>query len=909
MDTQTKQTVHSGKDVEIAQHFGVDPKVGLSESEIAARRQKYGVNSLRRHATQSPLSILLHQFKGVIVWLLGAAAGLSLYLGDLVEAAAIGVVLLINGAIGFITELRAARSMEALHKIAQVKTRVRRDGQDRMVDAQDLVPGDIVLLEAGDIVTADMRLLTASGLHVDESVLTGESMPVAKQTEELPEDTVIAERANMAFKGSSVSQGSAEAVVTGTGMATELGRISDLTRTAEAESSPLERRLDRLGHKLVWLTLGLTLFIIALGVWRGYPIAQMVETGVALAVAAVPEGLPVVATLCLARGMWRMAQRNALVARLSAVETLGATTIILTDKTGTLTENRMTAVGMLLSSGDVEIDTQDHRFVMDGAAIALSDQPGLAEAVKAGAMCNTASLGNGDQRAGDPMELALLDLAQAAGHPREEILQDKPICAQHAFDPDAKMMATVHDGPDGIVFAVKGAPEEVLASCDRVLTEGGVVSLDASMREDWSERARAAAGRGLRLLGVASKTTDDPAAEPYEGLILLGMVCLSDPIRADVPEAIAASRRAGVRVVMMTGDHAQTAAEIARQAGLAGETMNVLTGADIREMDLDNPTEADRARIIDTDVFARVAPADKLKIVTLYQKSGQIVAMTGDGVNDAPALKKADIGIAMGKRGTQVAREAAEVVLNDDAFSTIIAAMRQGRVIFANIRKFVVYLMSCNVSEVMVVGVAVGAGLPTPLLPLQILFLNLVTDVFPAFALGLGTGDDTVMDRPPRDPAEPIVDNRRWAYIALLGAAITVATLAAFVLALEWLNLAVPQAITVAFLTLALAQVWNVFNMRTPGSGFWSNEVTRNIWVWGAIALCLGMIGIALWLPVMSDVLSLPDPGWNGLALAFGFSALQLVLGQIVLWLAPPERAVQHDASAHSPDARREQAA
>ena len=401
-------------------------------------------------------------------------------------------------------------------------------------------------------------------------------------------------------------------------------------------------------------------------------------------------------------------------------------------------------------------------------------------------------------------------------------------------------------------------------------------------------RAQAAAGRGLRLLGLATKTATAADAAPYEGLILLGMVCLSDPIRDDVPDAISASRSAGVRVVMMTGDHAETGAEIARQAGLADGDLTVLNGNVIGTMNLDDPTDDDLARILAADVFARVAPADKLKIVALYQKSGQVVAMTGDGVNDAPALKKADIGIAMGKRGTQVAREAAQMVLNDDAFATIIAAMRQGRVIFANIRKFVVYLMSCNVSEILVVGLAVGAGLPTPLLPLQILFLNLVTDVFPAFALGLGKGDDTVMDRPPRNPAEPIVDNRRWAYIAVLGATITAATLGAFVLALEWLNLPVAQAITVAFVTLALAQLWNVFNMRAPGTGIFANEVTRNPWVWSAIALCLGLIGAVLWLPVLAEVLSLPNPGAQGLALAAGFSALQLFFGQIALWLVAP---------------------
>ena len=882
MNAGTEKRDHAQDVGVIAADLGVDPAVGLHSAEIELRLAQFGPNTLRRQAARSTLSILLHQFQGTIVWLLAAAAGFSLFLGDVVEALAIVGVLLINGAIGFFTELRAARSMEALHRIAQVTTRVRRDGQACLVDAQALVPGDVVLLDAGDIVTADLRLVQVSNLHVDESVLTGESVPVRKQTDVVAGKAVVAERTNMAFKGSSVSQGTGEAIVTGTGMATQLGRISALTQTAQAEASPLEERLDRLGHKLVWLTLALTGFIMAAGIARGLPLAQMVETGIALAVAAVPEGLPVVATLCLARGMWRMAQRNALLSRLSAVETLGSTTIILTDKTGTLTENRMSVAGYLLASGDVAAD----------AALDAPDHGPLSLAIRTGALCNTASLGDGTRRTGDPMELALLDMAKAAGRARDTVLKECPEQEQHAFDPDTRMMATVHAGPQGSVFEVKGAPEAVLAVCDRVMTAQGPRPLSANDREDWAARVQVAAGRGLRLLGLATKTAEADAA-PYEGLALIGMACLSDPIRDDVPAAIAASRRAGVRVVMMTGDHADTAAAIARQAGLIEGELSVLEGADIRDMDLDNPTDEDRARLLRADVFARVAPADKLKIVTLYQKSGEIVAMTGDGVNDAPALKKADIGIAMGQRGTQVAREAAQMVLNDDAFSTIIMAMRQGRVIFGNIRKFVVYLMSCNVSEVLVVGIAVGAGLPAPLLPLQILFLNLVTDVFPAFALGLGKGDDSVMDRPPRDPSEPILDTRRWAYLGLLGATITLATLGAFGVALYGLELPVAQAITVAFVTLALAQVWNAFNMRAPGAGVLRNEVTRNPWVWGAAALCLGLIAGALWLPGLSDVLRLPSPGGQGLAVAAGFSAVTLIGGQIVLWLVPPEPALK----------------
>ena len=542
----------------------------------------------------------------------------------------------------------------------------------------------------------------------------------------------------------------------------------------------------------------------------------------------------------------------------------------------TLTENRMTAVRYLLDGADVELS--------DGDLEPDSDEP-LGWALRIGVLCNGAELGDGkaDGRAGDPMELALLSVAAQSGIDRRQLAGDFPEIREHAFDPVAKMMATVHGDGEGFVVAVKGAPEAIIDSADRVLGAEGPRPLDDATRQDWKERSAEAAGEGLRLLGLAMKRDGRDDAHPYAGLTLVGLVCLLDPVRDDVPAAIAASRAAGVRVVMMTGDHAVTAATIARQAGLGDGELSVIEGSELVGIDPDGISEEMRARILAANVFARVAPETKLSLVSIYQKAGEVVAMTGDGVNDAPALKKADIGIAMGRRGTQVAQDAAHMVLRDDKFATIIAAMRQGRVIFDNIRKFVVYLMSCNVSEVLVVGLAVGVGLPAPLLPLQILFLNLVTDVFPAFALGLGRGDAHVMARPPRDPREQIVDRTRWWLIGVLGGGITLATLAAFLLALFWLRLDAGAAVTVAFLTLALAQLWNVFNVRDADAGLVDNEVTRNPYVWGALALCLGLIGLAVWLPSLASLLGLPHPGADGLALAAVSSLAPLAAGQV--WL------------------------
>ena len=876
---------HALSPEEVAERLDTSPDTGLTQGAATSRLRTYGPNRLRRKRRKSALAILYNQFRSMIVWLLAVAAGISFAFGEIAEGAAIVVVLIINGAVGFFTELRAARSMEALMRIAEVRTRVRRDGETRMVDAHELVPGDVVVLEAGDIVTADLRLAEAANLHADESALTGESTPVAKSVDAVDRDAVIGDRTAMAFKGTAITQGSGCGIVVATAMDTEIGHISHLAQSAESEVAPLEQRLDRLGHRLVWLTLALGALTIGAGILRGHEIFAMIQTGVALAVAAVPEGLPVVATLSLARGMWRMSARNAVITRLSSVETLGATTVILTDKTGTLTENRMTVVRYLLEDGDVEVDADraDGPFRSSGTALSPEDDDRLAWALRVGALCSNAELAGVPEGpdAGDPMEVALLSAAKAAGLTRGGLLSDLPETREHAFDPDAKMMATLHLGAEGHLLAVKGAPEAVLDACSQVLTRTGATrALDDKARKDWLNRNTEAAQDGLRLLALAMKRGVAEQADPYSDLVLLGLVCLLDPLRDDVPGAIAASRKAGVRVIMLTGDHADTARTIAENAGLGDGALTVIEGKELAGIDPETLNARDRDRILAADVFARVAPETKLTLVSIFQKAGHVVAMTGDGVNDAPALKKADIGIAMGKRGTDVAKEAAHMVLRDDAFPTIIAAMHQGRAIFENIRKFVIYLMSCNLSEVLVVGIAVSSGLPTPLLPLQILYLNLVTDVFPAFALGLGRGDANIMTRPPRNPGEPMIGRRQWIFMALLGGAITLATLGAFVLSLYWLGLDTPASVTVAFLTLSLGQIWNVFNLRDPAAGLTRNDVTRNPYVWGAIGLCLGLIALALWLPALAELLQLASPGTEGLVLAASASVAPLLLGQ-----------------------------
>jgi P-type Ca2+ transporter type 2C len=895
---QKKTNAHALPSEKVLDQLGVSVDAGLSGTEVRHRRKRHGPNRLREARRKSVWAVLVAQFRSVIVYLLAAAAALSFSFGEWAEGGAILVVLAINAAIGFTTEIRALRSMEALRRLSTVRARVRREGRDAGISANEIVPGDIVLLESGDIVPADLRIVETTNLQCDESALTGESVPVGKATDAVALAAPLAERTCMAFKGTSVTRGAGVAVAVATGMATELGGIAALAESAEAEASPLEKRLDRLGGRLVWVTLGLTALIGATGVYAGHQLLPMIETAIALAVAAVPEGLPIVATVALARGMWRMARRNALIEKLSAVETLGATTVILTDKTGTLTENRMTVVRLRLSGKDVRVASEAEdggaaAFTVGGKRVDAAADDALRTALTVAVLCNNASLSEGAEggpaeRTGDPMEVALLAAGRVAGLDRPALLRKAREVREEAFSAETKMMATYHATPEGRLVAVKGAPEAVIARSVRTLTPDGAAPLDDTARDEWFRINADMTAEGLRVLALATKTAESEREAPYEDLTLIGLVGLRDPPRPGVAGAIAACRSAGVRVVMLTGDHAGTAKAIATEVGLADADAPVIEAGEMKE--LDRISEDERRRILQAPIFARVSPKTKLELVSLYQQSGHVVAMTGDGVNDAPALKKADIGIAMGQRGTEVARDAADMVLRDDAFPSIVAAMRQGRVIFGNIRKFVVYLMSCNLSEILVIGIATLSGLPLPLLPLQILYLNLVTDVFPAFALGVGEGDANAMRRPPRDPREPILGAESWIAIGVYGGLITAATLGAFSLALTVLGLSHDGALTVSFLTLALAQLWHVFNMRAPDAGPLRNEVTRNPYVWAALAFCAVLVGAAVHVPGLSRVLGMAPPSLSGWALVAGSSLMPLLLGQIATSLRPFRR-------------------
>ncbi|MGI3211935.1 cation-translocating P-type ATPase [Roseovarius tibetensis] len=894
---------HSRNTKDVLDDLGVDPDRGLDHGEVKRRLKEHGRNRLSGKRRASPWQILVDQFRSLVIGILAVAAIVSFATGEIVQMFAILAAIVINAAIGFVTEWKAVRSMAALRSLGTVQTRVRRGGKSALVDAETLVPGDVVLLDAGNVVTADLRLIESNGLTCDESPLTGESVPVTKTCDAVDTNAPLAERASMAFKGTAVTAGTGTGVVVETGMQTELGGIARMTAEAEQEVSPLEKRLDRLGRNLVVLTLIVAAVIAVLGWLGGKDILSMLETAVALAVAAVPEGLPIVATVALARGMWRMAGRNALVEKLAAVETLGSTSMIFADKTGTLTRNRMRVAALALPESDEDVPWEDGappqepsrlaRRLLEVAALCnnaelAGDNAGETEGEKQDADQSDSDTGDHPTGTGDPMELALLHAAEALRISRERLLEEQPEAREESFDSETKMMATFHEAEDGYRVAVKGAPEAVLEIATHVATgESAAEALSDQELQDWAKRVETLAAQGFRVLAIAERHADNANDDPYADLTLLGLVGLVDPPRDDVADAIDQCHRAGIGVVMVTGDQPVTATAIARAVGLA-DSPSAIVGADLAQMTGDDGTET-RNRLRDHHVFARVSPEQKLDLIRLWQEAGAVIAMTGDGVNDAPALEKADVGIAMGKRGTDVAREAADIVLKDDAFPTIVAAIEQGRTIFENIRRFIVYLLSGNLGEVLAVGLCAVIGAPLPLLPLQILFINLVLDVFPALALGVGGSPADIMDRPPRDANEPVLTWRHWIATGLWGGLIAASVMAVFFIAL-WQDLGQDAAVTIGFLTFALARLWHVFNMRDAGTGPIRNAVVQNPWVWYAIALSLVLLAAAAWLPGLATLLGVVALDLLGWMLVLGGSLVPLVVGQTVLSISARAR-------------------
>jgi Ca2+-transporting ATPase len=789
---------------------------GLAEVEAEHRLGRYGPNELEAADRVSPWTILLAQFKDVLIIILLVATAISAFLGHGVEAIAIAVIVLFAVVLGFIQEYRAGRAIEALRKMAAPIVVVVRDGQEIEIPARDLVPGDLILLHAGDKVAADARLVESINLQVDEAALTGESVPVDKNTEPLDgEDLTVGDRANMVFGGTIATYGRGRAVVVGTGMNTEFGGIAQMLQSVESGKTPLQRTLDKLGRVLAVAALVVVSAIVAMGLLRGQPLLEMFIFGLALAVAVVPEALPAVVTISLAIGVQRMVKRNALVRRLSAVEALGSTTVICSDKTGTLTKDEMTVRKLYTPERMLSISGSGYApegaFSLDGPAIEPSAHE--TESLRAAALVSDAHLVRDDTDGGwhikgDPTEGAMIVAAAKAGLRKDDLDLQFPRIGEIPFTSETKRMTTLHSNANGQVAYAKGAPETILDSCSLQLTGQGEVALGDADRDAILEAVQQMAGEALRVLAVARKA-DATLEDAEHDMTFLGLLGMIDPPRPEAKDAIERCEQAGIRVVMITGDHPLTAKAVARELGLL-KGGRAVTGAELEDMS-DEELERDIETI---EVYSRVSPADKLRVVTALQERGDVAAMTGDGVNDAPALKKADIGIAMGITGTDVSKEAAAMTLLDDNFASIVAAVEEGRGIFENIKKYLMYLLSSNIGEIGLMAGATIAGLPLPLTAVQILYVNLATDGLPALALAVDPPEDDLMQRSPRVARNGVFSRPVVILMVVGGLWSTAVNLGLFTWALRS-GRDVAEAMTMTFVSLVLIQFFKAYNFRS----------------------------------------------------------------------------------------------
>lgn len=887
------QLKHSAKDTytlsidEVLAIFQINIETGLSKVEVEKRSKEYGLNVYISQKPKNPWLILLEQFKSPIVYLLIFGAVVSLFFKDYIEAAAILGVILVNAMIGFLMEMQARSSMKALKEMDIIKTRVLRDGKVQIIPAENLTLGDIVMLEAGDLIPGDGRLLVVNQLKCDESSLTGESLPTEKHTEKLPKDTVLGDLQNMVFKGSSVMNGTGKAIITSIAQHTELGKISSLVDQSTETATPLDKKLAVLSKTLIWLTLILTSIFAVTGIIQGKDWVIIIKTSIVLAIAAFPEGLPIVSTVALANGMLLMAKRNAIVKKLSAVETLGSTNIILTDKTGTLTENKIYVETLAFPEENRKVSIENDTLVFKDGPIEKSHL-NFEKLRIVGALCNDASIkkvGKNDL-IGDPIDIALIQFANASDLKTDEIKTQYERISEIPFSSETKIMGTLHKSKEGLLVAAKGSVEDLLVKCTKIQIGDNVKDLDEDARKGILDSSEKMAADGLRVLAFSNREGKDLNKNDFLAeLVFVGMIGFLDPPRLDIKAAIHSCKDAGIKVVMITGDHPLTALNIAKKVGLVDENeQNFIIGKDLPPMQL--LTKDWKKRILSTAIFARTTPQQKLEIVGVFQKAGNIVAMTGDGVNDTPALKKADVGIAMGLRGTQVAKETASIVLKDDSFKSIVAAVANGRAIFQNIRKFVVYLVSCNLSEIFIVTLLGFLAPAATLLPLQILFLNMVTDVFPALALGLGIGDKNVMKKPPIDAKKAIVDKKDWIKIGIYAIIITFSVAGAVIYCQEFITPDDKIANNIAFITLAFAQLFHVFNMAAFDSKVFINDITKNKYVWLAVVICTGFMVLVFVSPKMRLVLDLdflPTKIWLLAILASLFPLVLIQLYKIVL--------------------------
>jgi Ca2+-transporting ATPase len=878
----------------VLEHWGSDAGRGLSEDVAAERLQKFGPNRLEEIGRVSPWRQFASQFTEFIILVLIGAAVVSGILQEWTDAIAILVIVLLNGILGFVQQYRAERALEALKKMAAPLARVIRQREVRSIPAEELVPGDIIALEMGDLVPADARVLSDHLLQVDEASLTGESVPVKKDADVvLPDDAPLGDRRNMVYSSTVVTYGKGTAVVTNTGMDTELGKIAHLVQTMGREQTPLQKQLEGVGRLLVYGCLLIVAVVFALGLWRGVPPVEMFVTAVSLAVAAIPEGLPAVVTIALALGVRRMVKRNALIRKLPSVETLGSATVICTDKTGTLTQSKMTVrkIGLL----DSIIDVTGDGYEPEGE-FRIGDQPveranrDLELALRIGVLCNNASLrqdvggGSGWGIVGDPTEGALLAVAGKAGLWRSELETGHTMVDELPFDSDRKRMTTIWRGPDGRTTAyVKGAPDVVVRLCTHVQDKRRVRAATSEDRERLLALNDGFANEAMRVLAVAyrdleEEVTDPTIAEVERELVFSALMAMKDPPRPEAREAIATARRAGLEVVMITGDHKSTAVAIAKELELYRDGDLAFTGPELDGIDDGRLREV----VEQVRVYARVSPEHKLRIVGAWKSRGHIVAMTGDGVNDAPALKEADIGIAMGITGTDVSKEASDMILTDDNFASIVAAVEEGRAIFDNIRRFIHFLLSCNIGELLTMFLAALLGLPLPLLPIQILWVNLATDSLPALALGVEPAEPRGMERPPRPPTEGVLTKRIAGIMLMQGTIIGLLTLGAFLFEYLVMGGGVDRARVIAFSTTIFAQNVHAFNVRSDRYSVFQLGLLSNPWLLVSFGVVIVSELAVIYVPFLQPIFKTMPLGVQDWAVVIGLGLMPLVIVEFI---------------------------
>ena len=864
-----------------ARDLQVDLSAGLSSQEAAKRIQEYGANRLEGGKEKSLLQMALEQLKDFLVIILMVAAIISIGLGEALEGIVILAIVILNTCLGVYQENKASNALKALREMASPHAKVLRGGQVVEIASSEVVPGDVVVLDAGDYIPADLRLIESVNLKIDEAALTGESVPVEKDAKAiLPEDASLGDRINCAYMGTVITYGRGKGIITETGMKTQMGNIANMLNESEDEATPLQKKLDSLGKTLGIVCLAICGIIFLLGWWHGDDLFESFMNAVALAVAAIPEGLTVVVTVVLAMGMQKMVKVNAIIKRLSAVETLGSTTVICSDKTGTLTQNKMTIQRIYDGKELYEVSGTGYSPVGDITDASGSKSTDAVRKILEGILlCNDAIYDPGKEMiVGDPTEGAMVVLAHKAGIVKGELEAKYPRLQEIPFDSDRKLMSTFHSIGGKTIMYTKGAPDELLRRCISIDLGGKEEALTDEKRQEILSVNQNFAESALRVIGSAYREMSavDTSFESENDLIFTGLVGMIDPPREEAKAAIDVCKKAGIQVKMITGDHKITATAIGRQLGIVEGEAVAVEGRAISEMDDAQLRECVKT----TNVFARVSPEHKVRLVDAVRANGNIAAMTGDGVNDAPSLKHADIGIAMGITGTDVSKEAADMILTDDNFASIVKAVSEGRTIYSNIRKVVGFLLSCNIGEILVIFLAMVGNLPVPLVAIQLLAINLITDAFPAFALGMEKEEAGVMNRPPRDPAEPIVDRKMSIAVGIQSVFLAVGTLGSFLYGL-YVHNDLEVARTCAFLTLVLGELLRAYSARSEKTSVFRMKVFENSYLNKCVLFSVIFLIATIYVPFLNPVFSTVPLILDEIVVAFVLAFIPMLGGEL----------------------------